>query len=191
MSAPGKPLSHPALAHTATASNIHTHQKSAVVIRLELIQATVKFLSNQFLTTCSGLRRSGPGDARLEGADYQTLAAGELLSVSAGKRGVAMIQLTMGWELTATPPAFNPFVLRLLRSMAADKELVALSSAAPQGLGLTALVAARRQPFQAWASHLASFGAQARGNLINDVFFDGDFGAVVGMSVPYIVRWAD
>lgn len=31
----------------------------------------------------------------------------------------------------------------------------------PDGLGLTALISSKKDPWQAWAKHLASFGAQA------------------------------
>jgi hypothetical protein len=104
---------------------------------------------------------SGPGDAPLAGYDSATLCAGELLALLAGARGVAMVQLAVSWGSSSPLPAHNPFVLELLARAAANPEIVAHMSRAPGGLGLSAILSAKREPFRAWAAHLASFGAQA------------------------------
>lgn len=104
---------------------------------------------------------AGPGDPPLQGVDYQTLCAGEMLSILQGQRGVVMVQLYVGWDLQTTQPAFNPFVVHLLRQAAQDPNIVITLSKAPEGLGLTALLSAKKDPFKSWSKHLASFGAQA------------------------------
>jgi len=103
---------------------------------------------------------SGPGDAPLAGYDSATLCAGELLALLGGARGVAMVQLAVNWGPLPLP-AYNPFVLELLARAAGNPEVMAHMSTAAGGLGLSAILSAKREPFRAWAAHLASFGAQA------------------------------
>lgn len=101
-----------------------------------------------------------PGAPPLAGAEYQTLCAGELEALLQGARGVAMVQLHVGWDAAAPQPLHNPLALAQLRRALADPEIVGFASAAPGGLGLTLVLAARAEPFRRWAAHLAGFGAQ-------------------------------
>jgi len=111
---------------------------------------------------CDG---TAEGDAPLTDAESATLAAGELLSLLEGKRGACMIQLFVGWDASLSTPAYNPFVLRLLRECVRRKDVGVLTSEVRGSeknlLGLSAIVFAEREPWTSWAPHLAEFGAQA------------------------------
>ncbi|KAI8468784.1 MAG: hypothetical protein J3K34DRAFT_426216 [Monoraphidium minutum] len=105
--------------------------------------------------------RAAPDAPLPSGLEYETLAAGELMALMQGARGVAMVQLHLSWDKGAPQPVHNPLALGALRRALADPDITGLASPAPGGLGLTLLLAARQEPFRAWAAHLAGFGAQA------------------------------
>jgi len=111
---------------------------------------------------CKG---TGPSDPAPTGLAYQLLNAGELLALCAGHRGMVMVQLYVGWggKGGAPPPqpVFNPYVATLAIQIAARKDTAVTMSQAPGGLGLTALIAADKDPYRSWAKYLAGINAQA------------------------------
>lgn len=135
--------------------------------------------------------------AALVGAvDGETLGAlqpaGELAALLAGSRGVMMVQVALRSE-----PGLSmmdmPFVWQLLQRAAADGELSALSSvlqadgSASRGkgsaegvLGTTAVFYAAREPWDARARLLSSFGAQS--SLVAGSTY---YKALVGLALDY------
>lgn len=114
---------------------------------------------------CDG---TGPEDDPPDEQAVALLTAGELAAFLAGARGVCLLQLLKGWGDTADgrqQPLLRPWVLTLLQEAAGHKGVALLPSAAPgeaRQLGETLVLAARQQPWQAWAKHLAGLGVQAR-----------------------------
>lgn len=80
-----------------------------------------------------------------------------------GRRGVSILQLYKGWDdrSAAQQPLLRPFVLRFLQQATEDKGVAMLPSLAPQGLGMSLLLAAKQQPFRARAELLAKVGVQS------------------------------
>eukprot|EP00775_Hariotina_reticulata_P012434 gene12434-12571_t len=107
------------------------------------------------------------------------LCAGEIEALLCGARGVAMVQLVVGWDSSAPQPVANPLVLHSLKRALANRNISIFMSPAPGGLGLTAILAAKVEPYRPWAAHLASFGAQAA--LVADsVYYKLLIGRVLG-----------
>ncbi len=125
---------------------------------------------------------AGPSDPWPPAPDDLALyTAAELLCLLEGRRGVALLQLHVGWERhAATPPygPYKPLVLRLLREALGRPDIVPYISVVPGGGGgggagaagagggvggLTAVLTADKEPFRSWGAHLASFGCQVRG----------------------------
>ena len=80
----------------------------------------------------------------------------------AGQRGLVLVQLWNGWDPAKGQPLLDsPLALHMLEVALAARGVAALSSVAPGGVGLTGVVFANREPFAAWAAHLASFGCQS------------------------------
>jgi hypothetical protein len=114
---------------------------------------------------------TSPNTPNPSGSDYQTLCAGELISLSHGLRGMAMVQLWYGWGTNpddglSPQISYNPLVITLLKSIASNPELAITLSPAPSlpgspCLGLTALITAKKDPWLSWAKHMGSFGAQS------------------------------
>lgn len=69
---------------------------------------------------------------------------------------------TFRWDRAAPQPLHYPLALALLQAALADADVTGYISRAPGDLGVTLILAARREPFKQWAAHLASFGAQVR-----------------------------
>lgn len=134
---------------------------------------------------CAGTER---GAAPLSELDTLLLNAGELLALLSGARGVSMVQLWVGWDDSLPQPAFRPFVLRLLREAADDPRIAVHMSPLPMGphLGLSAILSAATQPWQPWAGHLASFGAQAA-VVAQSPYYKLLIGRVLGYSEANIV----
>ncbi|KAG2423065.1 hypothetical protein HXX76_015581 [Chlamydomonas incerta] len=122
---------------------------------------------------CDG---SGPGDPPLTPDQLALYTAAELACLAAGRRGVVLLQLHVGWQEAAAAPPYGPFkplVLRLLRQLLAspgkELQLVSFASAAPDpgspagkaAAGLSMVLCADKEPFRSWGAHLASFGCQA------------------------------
>ncbi|KAG2494429.1 hypothetical protein HYH03_007481 [Edaphochlamys debaryana] len=116
---------------------------------------------------------TGPGDPPLTDDDRASFTAAELACLLAGRRGVALLQLHVGWEEHDRAPPYGPYrplVLRMLREALARPDLVSYASAvpaAPGGVGggaaagFTMVLTADKEPFRSWGAHLASFGCQA------------------------------
>ncbi|GBF88717.1 hypothetical protein Rsub_01616 [Raphidocelis subcapitata] len=133
---------------------------------------------------CGG---TAPGAPPLAGLASKTLCAGETAALLLGQRGVAMVQLHIGWDSSVPTPLHNPLALRGLRAALADAGVSAFVSRAPGGLGLSLILAARRAPFRQWGAHLASFGAQA--SLVADSpYYKLLIGRVLGYSHDNIVH---
>lgn len=113
---------------------------------------------------CDG---TGPGDAPPDEQAATLLTAGELAAFLAGARGICLLQLFKGWGDTSDgqqQPLLRPWVLTLLQEAAGHKGVALLQSAAPgeaAQLGATLVLAAKQQPWQAWAKHLAGLGVQS------------------------------
>eukprot|EP00198_Chlamydomonas_reinhardtii_P014326 XP_001703663.1 predicted protein [Chlamydomonas reinhardtii] len=122
---------------------------------------------------CDG---SGPGEPPLTPDQLALYTAAELACLAAGRRGVVLLQLHVGWQQAAAAPPYGPFkplVLRLLRQLLAspgkELQLVSFASAAPDpsspggksSAGLTMVLCADKEPFRSWGAHLAGFGCQA------------------------------
>ena len=113
---------------------------------------------------CDG---TGPGDAPPDEQAAALLTAGELAAFLAGARGICLLQLLKGWGDTSDgrqQPLLRPWVLTLLQEAAGHKGVALLQSAAPgeaAQLGASLVLAARQQPWQAWARHLAGLGVQS------------------------------
>eukprot|EP00195_Chlamydomonas_chlamydogama_P007386 CAMPEP_0202904644 /NCGR_PEP_ID=MMETSP1392-20130828/30463_1 /ASSEMBLY_ACC=CAM_ASM_000868 /TAXON_ID=225041 /ORGANISM="Chlamydomonas chlamydogama, Strain SAG 11-48b" /LENGTH=321 /DNA_ID=CAMNT_0049592387 /DNA_START=167 /DNA_END=1135 /DNA_ORIENTATION=+ len=132
---------------------------------------------------CTG---SGPSDSPPSGVQYQMQSAGELLALLTGQRGVAMVQLHVGWDSGAPQPVHNPLVIPLLRQAVTNPDLCVAMSSAQGGLGLTAMLSAKKEPFKSWAAHLASFGAQAA--LVADSpYYKLLIGRVLGYKEEHII----
>jgi len=114
--------------------------------------------------------------------EQSLLTAGELIAFAHGLRGIALVQLDVGWEeeiysadnnvninSTTTPgfhyserqPLLRPFVLPLLSHLSKDKDIAFLPSSLPQGLGSTLILTSKKQPYKAWAQYLADTKVQA------------------------------
>ena len=104
---------------------------------------------------------------------------------------MAILQLLCGWDNRLDrQPLLRPLVLRLLQRAAEDKRAALLPAAAPGGLGASLLLAARCQPYKAWAEHLAGLGVQA-GIVADSPFYKLLIGRVLGYSeanVNYHIR---
>ncbi|KAG2441568.1 hypothetical protein HXX76_003189 [Chlamydomonas incerta] len=105
-----------------------------------------------------GTRPGAPEKTALQAA---TLTAGELLALMQGKRGVVIVQLWNGFEPGRGQPLFEPYVVGLVERALATPGIRAVTSTAPGGVGLTAVLFADKEPFNMWGPHLASFGCQA------------------------------
>uniref|UniRef100_A0A383WD10 Uncharacterized protein n=1 Tax=Tetradesmus obliquus TaxID=3088 RepID=A0A383WD10_TETOB len=104
---------------------------------------------------------TGPSDPPLQGLQYQTLAAGEVESLLSRARGLVMVQLVVGWDAGVPQPVYNPLLLHSLGRALRDADVSIFMSKAAGGLGLTAILCAKAEPWRAWGAHLAGFGAQA------------------------------
>lgn len=136
-----------------------------------LSELTARVLQDPTMWTAG----TSPDTPNPTGVDYQTLCAGELISLSNGLRGIAMVQLWFGWGtnnpnddgLGLSPQlTYNPLVITLLQSIASNPDLAITLSPAPSlpgspCLGLTALISANKEPYLSWARHMGSFGAQS------------------------------
>lgn len=108
---------------------------------------------------CDG---TGPHDEPLNEIDQNMLTAGELIALSKGYRGVCLLQTSFPIDTTETRlPMLRPFVLTLLRNMVESKDLLIFPSSAAKGAATSLVISAKRQPFKAWGTYLASIGAQA------------------------------
>lgn len=124
---------------------------------------------------CDG---TGPSDPPLTKLEQSLLTAGELIAFAHGLRGIALVQLDVGWEeevYTTTDndsgnaafhyldrqPLLRPFVLPLLSQLSKDKDITFLPSPLPQGLGSTLILTSKKQPYKAWAQYLADTKVQA------------------------------
>ncbi|KAI8463943.1 MAG: hypothetical protein J3K34DRAFT_442202 [Monoraphidium minutum] len=107
---------------------------------------------------CDGLAPGAPPQSALQQALF---TAGELAAFSAGRRGLALVQLFNGWDRSRGQPVYTPFALELLARALPARGVGAAPSVAPGGAGLTAVLFADRAPFAARAAHLCSFGCQA------------------------------
>lgn len=105
---------------------------------------------------------AGPSDPALSPQQTALLTAGELAAFLTGQRGLAMLQLAAAWDKDLPQPALRPLVITLLRRIVSTPGIKVVISATPgnSGLGLTAIFAADREPWSAWAAHLAGFGCQ-------------------------------
>ncbi|GLC76077.1 hypothetical protein PLESTF_001732000 [Pleodorina starrii] len=107
---------------------------------------------------CDGTRPGAPEKSPLQSL---TLTAGELVSLMQGRRGVVIVQLWNGFERSRGQPIYDPWVIELLEAALRTPGVKAAASVAPGGVGLTAVMYADREPWNAWGPHLASFGCQA------------------------------
>lgn len=107
-------------------------------------------------------RCAGPNDPPLTELQTALLNAGELLSLLQGKRGVALVQLHVGWDAKAGQPVLRPLTLTVLeQALAAPGVRVQLvPTPGNPKLGLTAVVYADKEPWSSWAAFLAGFGCQ-------------------------------
>ncbi|KAK9830163.1 hypothetical protein WJX72_010083 [[Myrmecia] bisecta] len=138
---------------------------------------------------------TGPNDPPLTDLQQvlQQANAGELQSLLCGKRGVVMVQLYVGWDAAdsatavARQPLFRPLVGRLLQEALAHPGLKMIISTISDGLGLTAILYADKEPFASRAKHLASFGAQA-GLIAGSAYYQYLVGAILGYKPENIVH---
>jgi hypothetical protein len=133
---------------------------------------------------CDG---AAPGDAAPSEAQAALLSAGELAAFLQGRRGVALVQLRLGFDPGVRPPLLRPLVLRLLQRAAGARGAAALPSAAAGGAAASLVLAARRAPFRQWGAHLAGVGVQAA--LVADSpFYKVLIGRVLGYKLENIVH---
>lgn len=109
---------------------------------------------------CDG---TGPRDSPLDQQQQALLTAGELIAFLTGLRGVVLLQLNAKWEgiSPAEQPLLRPFALQLLALASRDKEVVTFESIISEGVASSVVLSAKKQPFRAWATHLAQNRVQA------------------------------
>ena len=123
---------------------------------------------------------TGPEDGPLTEDEQALLTAGELVALAEGLRGVAMLQVSLPAEMGGSRlPLLRPFVFPLLKTLSDDsKRVVILPSKVPGATSL--LIAAKRQPYHAWAAYLANLGVQA--SLVADSPF---YKMIIGLMMGY------
>lgn len=123
---------------------------------------------------------TGPDEAPLMEDEQALLTAGELVALAEGLRGVAMLQVSLPGDMGGSRlPLLRPFVFPLLKSLHEDsKRVMILPSKVPGATSL--LIAAKRQPFAAWATYLANLGVQA--SLVADSPF---YKMIIGLMMGY------
>ncbi|KAG2498254.1 hypothetical protein HYH03_004004 [Edaphochlamys debaryana] len=107
---------------------------------------------------CDGTVPGAPEKTPLQAL---TLTAGELVSLMQGKRGIVIVQLWNGFDPSRGQPLYEPWVAQLLEAALGTEGVRGVTSVAPGGVGLTAVLYADKEPWNAWGPHLASFGCQA------------------------------
>lgn len=127
--------------------------------------------------------------AEQDGAEGALLAAGELLALREGARGVVLVQ-AFNANSDAPSPMFDPLVLEALRECAEDSDVsLKLSVAVGAGDsidGFTLAVHADRAPFTQYAEHLCSLGVQAQ-TVANGPYYKALIGTALGYA-PENVR---
>eukprot|EP00882_Tetradesmus_deserticola_P020241 GHRQ01021827.1.p2 GENE.GHRQ01021827.1~~GHRQ01021827.1.p2 ORF type:complete len:115 (-),score=37.63 GHRQ01021827.1:747-1091(-) len=76
---------------------------------------------------------AGPLDPPLQGLQYATLAAGEVECLLSRARGLAMVQLVVGWDAAAPQPVYNPLLLHSLQRALQDENVSIFISKAAGG----------------------------------------------------------
>jgi hypothetical protein len=133
---------------------------------------------------CDG---TGPADAPPTEEQNALLCAGELLAFLQGRRGVALVQLALGFDPGVTPPLLRPLVLRLLQRAAAAKGVDILPSVAAGGAAASLVLAARQAPYRQWGAHLAEVGVQ--GSLVaGSPFYKLLVGKILGYKHENVVH---
>ncbi|KAF8064601.1 AOX4 [Scenedesmus sp. PABB004] len=132
-----------------------------------------------------GLAPGGPIKSELQQAVF---TAGELGALLAGQRGVVLVQAFNGWDAAMGQPLYNPLAITMLERAAAAPGVGCVSSVAPGGVGLTAILYADREPFASWARHLASFGCQS--NVVaGSVYYKLLIGQLLGYKLENVLGY--
>lgn len=133
------------------------------VMKVDLLTTAEHFAEEVLAAPRLWVDGTGPSDPPLTPQQTALLTAGELVAFLQGRRGVSILQLYKGWDdrSAAQQPLLRPFVLRFLQQATEDKGVAMLPSLAPQGLGMSLLLAAKQQPFRARAELLAKVGVQS------------------------------
>ena len=121
---------------------------------------------------------TGPNDAPLTVDEQALLTAGELLALSEGFRGVALLQVAL-LNSGSRLPLLRPFVFPLLKMLHEDGKRVVMLPSKVEG-ARSLVVSAKRQPFVAWARYLAGLGCQA--SLVADSDF---YKVLIGRMMGY------
>eukprot|EP00884_Botryococcus_braunii_P003607 jgi/Botrbrau1/13247/Bobra.0199s0014.1 len=135
----------------------------------------------------------GEGDAAFAEMEAALMTAGELLALLVGKRNLVLCQLwtpvvptpvqrrreTEQTHLRAAQFVFKPYVLRLLRLLAADKRFRILSSYT--GKAVTAILYRAEAPHPQRARFLQSLGAQAA-VVAESAYYKALIGRILGYS---------
>mmetsp|Transcript_14022 Transcript_14022/g.30350 ORF Transcript_14022/g.30350 Transcript_14022/m.30350 type:complete len:369 (-) Transcript_14022:363-1469(-) len=129
-----------------------------------------------------------PGAPEKTEVQAQTLTAGELLALEQGQRGVVIVQLWNGWDPSRGQPLTQPYVLQLLLRLISTPGIKYLTSTAPGGVGLTAVLYADKEPWSKWAQHLASFGCQAN-TVAGSPYYKLLIGRMLGYSEDNVVNY--
>lgn len=134
---------------------------------------------------CAGTQPGAPEKTPLQSC---TLTAGELVSLLTGQRGVVIVQLWNGFEPARGQPLYDPFVVHLVEAALRHPGIRAVTSVAPGGVGLTAVLYADREPWSAWGPHLASFGCQANA-VAGSAYYKVLIGKILGYSDANIAAY--
>ena len=146
-----------------------------VVTTMSMFEMEVK--SNPGLW-CDG---TGPNDSPLGVRDQSLLTAGELIALSQGQRGVALLQMCLPGDMGGKSlPLLRPFVFRTLKMLKESKDVVIYPSSAAQGAAKSLVIAAKCQPYIAWGKYLSSLGVQA--SLVADSEF---YKYIIGKMMGY------
>ncbi len=128
---------------------------------------------------------TGPGDAPLTEDEQALLTAGELVALAEGLRGVAMLQVSLPAEMGGGRlPLLRPFVFPLLKSLHDDSKRVVMLPSKVAG-ATSLLIAAKRQPYSAWAAYLSDLGVQA-GLVAESPFYKMIIGLMMGYKREHV-----
>jgi hypothetical protein len=130
---------------------------------------------------CDG---TGPEDSPLTEDQQALLTSGELLALATGLRGLCLLQVSLPLEMGGSKlPLLRPFVFQLLRKLHQDSRVGIYPSKVEGASSL--VLAAKRQPFTAWAGYLSSLGVQA--SLVADSeFYKMIIGIMMGYKMEHI-----
>jgi hypothetical protein len=142
--------------------------------------------SLSLLHRCDGL---SPADGIRTEAQQLLSTAGELIALLEGLRGVCIVQLYNGWDPSKGQPLYDPHVIPLLERALQHPDIKASVSAAPEDVGLSLVLYADKEPYNAWGPHLCSFGCQAN-TVAGSTYYKLLIGRLLGYKPANIIAYA-